>query len=144
MSFWKKVNLDNIVNNHGRRLIAMCKSVGLYIMNGRCGLDRDVGMSTCKNSIMQFLPLICLTMCFDFNVKRSMPLNNSKESKLLVTKGRPTRKPKWKPKVKANFIEKLNDISIEIINLALEVVEANIEVNQNMIDDVVTDIYVHP
>ena len=82
-----------------------------------------------------------IELCFDYNVKSNVPLNNSKESKLLVTKGRPTRKPKWKPKVKANFIEKLNDISIENINLALEVVEANIEVNQNMIDDVVTDIY---
>ena len=40
----------NIVNNHGQRLIDMCKSLGLYIMNGRCGLDRDVGMLTCKNS----------------------------------------------------------------------------------------------
>ena len=62
------------------------------------------------------------------------------ESKLLKSKGRPTRKPKWKPKVKANFIEKLNNNTIENINLTLEVLETNIEVNQNMIDDVVTDI----
>ena len=69
-----------------------------------------------------------------------MPLNNSKESKLLESKGRPTSKPKCKPEVKANFIEKLNDMSIENINLPLEVLETNIEVNQNMIDDVVKDI----
>ena len=28
-------SLDNTVNNHGRRLIDMCISLGLYIMNGR-------------------------------------------------------------------------------------------------------------
>ena len=69
-----------------------------------------------------------------------MPLINSKELRLLESKGRSTRKPKWKPEVKANFIEKLNDHSIENINLTLEVSATNIDVNQKMIDDVVTDV----
>ena len=42
--------------------------------------------------------------------------------------------------MKANFIEKLNDHSIENINLTLEVLATNKEVNQKMIDDVVTDV----
>ena len=143
----------------------MCKSLGLYIMNGRCGLDRDVGMLTCKNSSLvdyaistpdlfndvigfqfrDFEELLSdihcpIELCFDFNVNSKMPLINSKESILLKSKGRPTRKPKRKPKVKNNFIEKLNDDSIENINLPLEVLETNIDVNQKMIDDVVTDV----
>ena len=161
----KRLSLDNIVNSHGRRLIDMCKSLGLYIMNGRCGLDRDVGKLTCKNSsvvdyaistpdlfndvigfqIRDFEELLSdihcpMELCFDFNSKSKMPLINSKESRLLESKGRATRKLKWKPEVKANFIEKLNDHAIENINLTLEVIATNIDVNQKMIDDVVTDV----
>ena len=55
-----------------------------------------------------------IELCFDFNSKSKIPLINSKEL-LLESKGRSTRKPKWKPEVKANFIEKLNDHSIEIL-----------------------------
>ena len=76
-----------------------------------------------------------IELCFDFNSKI-----NCKESRLLESKGRSTRKPKWKPEVKANFIEKLNDHSIGNINLTLDVLATNIDVNQKMIDDVVTDI----
>ena len=81
-----------------------------------------------------------IELCFDFNSKSKMPLINSKESRLLESKGRSTRKPKWKHEVKANFLEKLNDPSIENINLTLEVLATNIDVNQKMIDDVVTDV----
>ena len=56
-----------------------------------------------------------IELCYDFNSKSQIPLINSKESRLLESKGRSTRKPKWKPEVKANFIEKLNDHSIEIL-----------------------------
>ena len=42
--------------------------------------------------------------------------------------------------MKANFIEKLKVHSIENFNLTLEVLATNIDVNQKMIDDVVTDV----
>ena len=42
--------------------------------------------------------------------------------------------------MKANFIEKLNDHSIGNNNLTLDVLATNIEVNQKIINDVVTDV----
>ena len=90
-------------------------------------------MLTCKNSSVvdyviftpdlfndvigfQIRDIHCpIELCFDCNSKSKMSHINSKESRLLESKGRSTRKSKWKPEVKAIFIEKLNDHSIEIL-----------------------------
>lgn len=36
------------INNFGRRLIELCISLGIHIVNGRCGTDGNVGQNTCK------------------------------------------------------------------------------------------------
>ena len=46
----ERVNSDSIVNNTGRRLIDLCRSLDMLIMNGRFGKDFNVGNKTCKNS----------------------------------------------------------------------------------------------
>ena len=38
-----RVNSDKQVNNMGRRLIEMCRSLNLIIMNGRFGKDNQIG-----------------------------------------------------------------------------------------------------
>ena len=43
-------NSDRMVNNMGRRLIDMCRSLNLHIMNDRYGADRGAGKPTCKKS----------------------------------------------------------------------------------------------
>ena len=40
---------DNSVNKYGHKLLDMCKHLDLYIVNGRCGDDKDVGKTTSKN-----------------------------------------------------------------------------------------------
>ena len=45
-----RVNSDKQVNNMGRRLIEMCRSLNLIIMNGRFGKDKQIGKKTCKDS----------------------------------------------------------------------------------------------
>ena len=42
-------NMDKKVNNSGRMLIQMCHSLGLNIVNGRYGMDCNVGAYTCFN-----------------------------------------------------------------------------------------------
>ena len=34
----------------GRRLIDMCRSLNLHMLNGRYGADNEIGKPTCKNS----------------------------------------------------------------------------------------------
>ena len=45
-----RVNSDKQVNNMGRKLIEMCRSLNLIIINGRFGKDRQIGKKTCKDS----------------------------------------------------------------------------------------------
>ena len=43
-----RANSDKTVNKFGSRLIELCKSLNMYIANGRCGNDKDVGSPTSK------------------------------------------------------------------------------------------------
>ena len=45
----KRVSFDNTVNNYGTRLLTLCKSLYMFIVNGRMGKDAQVGRPTCKN-----------------------------------------------------------------------------------------------
>ena len=45
-----RVNKDTKINNNGRRLIEMCKLQELCFLNGRVGLDRNIGNLTCGDA----------------------------------------------------------------------------------------------
>ena len=38
-----RTNMDSHVNNSGKSLISLCKNIGMYILNGRCHNDIDLG-----------------------------------------------------------------------------------------------------
>ena len=42
----KRLNKDRYVNNRGKRLIELCNSIHLHIMNGRYGADKGIGKNT--------------------------------------------------------------------------------------------------
>ena len=44
-----RVSFDNIVNNYGTKLLTLCKSLYMFIVNGRMGNDAQVDRPTCKN-----------------------------------------------------------------------------------------------
>ena len=46
----KKNSMDTKKNNYGNILSDLCKYNNMYILNGRVGEDRHVGIFTCKNS----------------------------------------------------------------------------------------------
>ena len=50
ISIPKRVSCDTKVNNYGYRLIEFCKTFGIHILNGRYGIDKDVGHLTCKEA----------------------------------------------------------------------------------------------
>ena len=43
-------SLDKKTNNYGHRLISLWKSLNVHFANGRIGVDRDRGATTCKNA----------------------------------------------------------------------------------------------
>ena len=64
----KRVSQDSKVNEYGRKLINLCISTGLRIVNGRLHEDKDMGKYTCiKNVVVVWLimllaPQICLNI----------------------------------------------------------------------------------
>ena len=46
----KRSNKDHYVNTGGKRLLELCNSIDLHIMNGRYGADKGTGKTTCKNA----------------------------------------------------------------------------------------------
>ena len=66
---------DDICNNYGYRFVDFCKNMGLYIANGRCGEDCNIGKTTCKGtSLVDYIvishdlfPIVKMFVVEDFN-----------------------------------------------------------------------------
>ena len=43
-------NQDTFVNNNGRKLIDMCRTLNVQLVNGRCGEDKTIGKMTCAQA----------------------------------------------------------------------------------------------
>ena len=61
VSFMRDIGLDmnrysqdNKTNNYDYKLIDLCKILGLFIVNGRCGRDACIGHNTCKNASLVY------------------------------------------------------------------------------------------
>ena len=51
----KRCSKDHYASKFGHKLLQMCKSLGLLIMNGRCNGDKGICKFTCKNtSVVDF------------------------------------------------------------------------------------------
>ena len=46
---YMRSSLDKYVNNYGKRLLDLCISLDMFIVNGRVGSDTPIGGATCKN-----------------------------------------------------------------------------------------------
>ena len=44
-----RYNEDKVTNNNGYRMIELCQSIGVNILNGRFGKDLGIGKTTCDN-----------------------------------------------------------------------------------------------
>ena len=62
---------DDICNNYGYRFVDFCKNKGLYIANGRCGEDCNIGKGT---SLVEYIvishdlfPIVKMFIVDDFN-----------------------------------------------------------------------------
>ncbi|CAG2211337.1 unnamed protein product [Mytilus edulis] len=42
------------VDKYGKTLLELCRSLELFFVNGRVGNDRDIGLTTCNNSVIDY------------------------------------------------------------------------------------------
>ena len=64
------------IDKYGQRLLDLCKSLGLFFVNGRVGSDRCIGNLTCNNSVIDYV-LVTPSMfraITDFNVLHYDPI----------------------------------------------------------------------
>ena len=55
--------VDKVVNNYGNRLLTLCKTLEVFIVNGRLGEDANRGKLTCNNvSLVDYF--ICSPLIF--------------------------------------------------------------------------------
>ena len=133
-------SVDKYVNNYGKGLLDLCKSLDMFIVNGRVGSDALIGKATCKNVsvvdyaictpnvltcindfvVNDFDPMlsdvhcaVCLTLCCE-NTDRSINSRTHPETQLSSLKKGPT-KPAWKPNLASDFKHSLNEVDISSI-----------------------------
>ncbi|CAG2247273.1 unnamed protein product [Mytilus edulis] len=42
------------VDKYGKKLLELCRSLELFFVNGRVGNDKDIGLTTCNNSVIDY------------------------------------------------------------------------------------------
>ena len=127
---------DNTINRYGQRLIKLCKSVNIYILNGRTGQDKYTGRFTSKNSsVVDFIivspevtsmisdfavqdievlfsHIHCPVTCeIKFKYENSIKINkqtNEIENDTLM-------KPKWDTQKRITFLNELDRTQIDAI-----------------------------
>ena len=129
----KRTSQDKVINNEGNKLIDICKSNNLFILNGRCGTDKNIGAMTFRNlSVIDYsiVSQHALQFVNMFEILEVDPLFSDghsllsttlcfSQSSILNTKKYPKQNIKGKPKLtedkKTIFVQnidrsKLNDL----------------------------------
>ena len=67
----KRFSMDTSTNNNGYKLIELCKTLDLHIVNGRFGNDKGIGRVTCDNTSVVDYVIVSAELfpqIVDFNV----------------------------------------------------------------------------
>ena len=122
----KRKSMDKKKNNHGFRIIELCKNNNLVIGNGRLGRDKDIGRMTFRNvSVIDYLILSIpgYSMVNDFIISETnnihsdghalleCTLNIPNTNKIVNKKPKP-QKPKWNESKQTEFIENISEEQI--------------------------------
>ena len=132
-------------NNHGYRLMDICKSLDIHIVNGRCGADSHIGRQTCKNSsvidyvimspelfpgihsfdVLDFDPLLSDIHCpvaFTINVQSqvNVMLPNEVNSTTDAHSEQNSTFPTWKSESRLEFLNYIQESNLDQINIDLD------------------------
>ena len=116
--------MDIKKNNHGYKIIELCKNNNLVIANGRTGTDKHIGKMTFRNiSVIDYLILTipAYSTLRDFNIKETdniysdghalieCTLNITTPKKPKQTKSTINDKPKWVETKSSEFTQNISD-----------------------------------
>jgi hypothetical protein len=151
----QRTSSDSVLNNLGHDLIDFCKASHSIILNGRYGIDRDIGKCTCKDaSVVDYalMSACSLDMIKSFEVHKfeemisdvhcliSLKLQSKRPiTKDTISTGKKSKmqKPKWKDEFKHCFQRGLPQNDIDSIMNDITDLEVNADVaTTNDIDEI--------
>ena len=127
---------DSHVNNHGHRLLDLCRNNNLFILNGRLGQDRGIGRFTFRNaSVIDYMLATApvLEKLTNFEILEVDPIFSDGHSQLsaTLTITRPKQKepiktdkkqsPRWDDRYIDQFCRNINPESIDEIKDLLNI-----------------------
>lgn len=148
----QRTSKDTTINNEGNKLLELCKSNNLCILNGRCGADKNIGNFTFRNTsvidytitsveALKFVDNFCIseldplytdghsllttTLKFKYLKKDSSVNTNDKNMKV---------KPQWNEKKAQEFRNNIDRNKILQLNNTIEHAQNN--VNDTCINDI--------
>ena len=127
-------NRDKKTNDYGIKLIQLCKSCDLAILNGRAGSDKNEGKTTfsgprgestvdyvlCNKYVLNNVTDFCISdpLCFSdhkkvcFKLKSFVKVNTNSAIPTLFN-DKPKR-PKWKEEKKESYLKNINDCNLHL------------------------------
>lgn len=150
----ERCSKDTHINNEGNKLLEICKSNNLLILNGRCGEDKDVGNFTFRNisvidysivsvEALKYIEDFCiseldclytdghslLTTTLTFkSPNKDINKNTSKQDKI--------KRPIWKDNKREQFVQNIDETKIASINTAIQSALQNLSnVNKETINN---------
>lgn len=142
-----RYSYDNSINRFGKMLIEFCRANDFVILNGRSFSDK-IGRFTCNDtSVIDYVITSCnaLSLFREFYISEYCPLLSDVHCCLNFTlskefvnynQNEPSNEKirKWDDSRKQDFIDNVN---VDIIETALQILSSNVVFDQTKIDDVV-------
>ena len=155
-----RASCDKITNNHGNRLLEICKTQLIYIVNGRVDRDKDIGRPTCKDvSVVDYIvaapyifPFISKFHIDDFNrvlsdahcalfldLEIDIPEHSSETQNSNLQSS--ISKPSWLNDKKDAFVDHILQSDLTLLHNELSNLANNPDiVHQNKIDSLTKDV----
>ena len=131
----ERANQDKNVNEYGLKLIQLCYSMDLAVMNGRAHSDKGIGAKTfcgpqgessvdfmiCNKAVMGYLNDFEISGHLEFSDHKyvAFKLNTKNKSDITKQQPNPRYRPKWNEPLKKDFIDCINkeDIDTKLSNV---------------------------
>ncbi|MEW8544510.1 MAG: hypothetical protein AB2693_13350, partial [Candidatus Thiodiazotropha sp.] len=150
---------DNITNNEGRKLLDICKSNNICILNGRCGDDKYVGNFTFRDTsiidysivsaeALNYVDNFCITELDTLYTDNHSLLTTTlkfkdigKNSQIQKVSIQDNKRPKWDENKLNDFIQNIDTNKLSRVNISLENAHRNVDdVDTDCIDNICTQI----
>jgi hypothetical protein len=149
----RRVSCDKALNNFGYRLLELCKSCDVCILNGRMG--EQSGNLTCKNAsvvdyfvvstdllpfcvsvdVHEFDPLLSdvhcpVSLCMSLEIDNACIVDVHKHKNTTDSVNSGTRKSKWDIEMKQDFIDNFDIRELEVLCTEMDNVDNEVSIDE--------------